>query len=98
MASVTSGRVALTSSSTSYQLSTTTRRVRRVTIQADRGNSTGLVSVGGSAATSVPTNGSQQGIVLAAGESVQLTAVKPSEIYLTGSANTLAASYLIEND
>lgn len=98
MASVLSGRVALTSSATSYQLSTSTRRVRRVTIQADRGNSTGLVSIGGSAATSVPTGGTQQGIVLAAGEKEELTSVKLSEIYLTGSTNTLAASYLVEND
>jgi hypothetical protein len=90
--------VALISSSASYQLNTSTRRVRRVRIQADKGNSTALVSVGGSAATSVPTNGTQQGVVLAAGDILELTSVKPSEIYLTGSGNSIAASFLFEND
>ena len=98
MASLTSGRVALTSKSVAYQLNASNRRVRRVRIQADRGNSSGIVAVGGSATSAVTTSLSQEGITLNSGTVFELTHVKPSEVWLMGSADNLSVSFLVEND
>ena len=95
---LTSGHNAVTSAGTAQQLSLSTRLVRRVFIQADSGNSSGLISLGGTAATSVATAGSQQGRVLAASAAVELTSVRLSDIWVNATVSGNSVSYLVEQD
>lgn len=96
--SVVSGNTGGLTALTPVQLSTTyTRRYRRVYVQADSGNS-GLISLGNSATTSIPTAGSQQGRVLAASAAESFTNVRLSDIYVNATHTGDNVTWLVEAD
>lgn len=74
---------------------TQTRLFRRVLIQADSGN-VHPVSLGGSATTTSPTAGAQQGCILIAGANAEFTNVRLSDLWLNATNSGDAVTWISE--